>query len=83
MSKHVKEHEQVGEQAFDAQAVYSNKNDVRPAQQGTRGGVLTLAPKLTVHRRSYANRNREGDEYHQGPRRTLCTNHRLSPSAGI
>ncbi len=32
VSKHIKEHEQVGEQAFDAEAVYSNKNDVCPAQ---------------------------------------------------
>ena len=32
VSKLIQEHEQVGEQAFDAQAVYSNKNDVRPDQ---------------------------------------------------
>lgn len=31
ISKHVKEAEQVGEEGFDAQAIYSNKNDVRPA----------------------------------------------------
>jgi len=28
VSKHVKEHEQVGEEGFDAESVYSNKNDV-------------------------------------------------------
>lgn len=28
VSKHVKETEQVGEEGFDAQAIYSNKNDV-------------------------------------------------------
>ena len=32
VSKHIKEHEQVGEEAFDAEAVYSNRNDVSPAQ---------------------------------------------------
>ena len=30
ISKHVKEFEQEGEEGFDAEAVYSNKNDVRP-----------------------------------------------------
>ena len=29
ISKHVKEQEQEGEAGFDAEAVYSNKNDVR------------------------------------------------------
>ena len=29
VSKHVKQSEQEGEDAFDAEAVYSNKNDVR------------------------------------------------------
>jgi hypothetical protein len=29
ISKHVKESEQIGEEGFDAQAIYSNKNDVR------------------------------------------------------
>ncbi len=28
MSKHVKESEQEGEEGFDAEAVYSNRNDV-------------------------------------------------------
>jgi len=28
VSKRVKEHEQVGEEGFDAESVYSNKNDV-------------------------------------------------------
>lgn len=30
ISKHVQDHEQVGEDGFDAEAVYSNKNAVRP-----------------------------------------------------
>jgi exosome complex component RRP4 len=28
VSKHIQEHEQMGEEGFDAQAIYSNKNDV-------------------------------------------------------
>jgi exosome complex component RRP4 len=28
VSKHIKEHQQVGEEGFDAESVYSNKNDV-------------------------------------------------------
>ncbi len=30
VSKHVKEAEQEGEEGFDAEAVYSNRNDVSP-----------------------------------------------------
>ena len=30
VSKHLKETEQEGEEGFDAEAVYSNQNDVRP-----------------------------------------------------
>ena len=30
VSKHVKENEQEGEEGFDSEAVYSNKNDVSP-----------------------------------------------------
>lgn len=45
MSKHIKEHEQVGEQAFDAEAVYSNKNDVCPAQYRYSGWYIDNGPK--------------------------------------
>jgi exosome complex component RRP4 len=34
VSKHVKETEQEGEEGFDAEAVYSNQNDVRPVSFG-------------------------------------------------
>ena len=30
VSKHIQENQQVGEEGFDAEAVYSNVNDVRP-----------------------------------------------------
>lgn len=33
VSKHVKENQQVGEEGFDAESVYSNKNDVSPSRE--------------------------------------------------
>ena len=40
VSKHVKESEQEGEEGFDAEAVYSNRNDV---------GLVAQLPKNGAH----------------------------------
>ncbi|KZS94612.1 hypothetical protein SISNIDRAFT_410013 [Sistotremastrum niveocremeum HHB9708] len=44
--KHVKDHEQLGEQGFDAEAVYSNQND--DIDQATRGSIARTANIIRV-----------------------------------
>lgn len=74
VSKHVKEHEQVGEDAFDAAAVYSNKNDVSHPATFLNLCVLNHSE---VHRRSNKGGNCQGFQYHQSAGRFLRSHHGL------
>lgn len=79
VSKHVKENEQEGEEGFDAEAVYSNQNDVSQIQ--LRDSAVNRI--FAGNRRIYSNRDITGLKYHSHFSFTLRAIDGHDPAGGI
>jgi hypothetical protein len=84
VSKHVKETEQEGEEGFDAEAVYSNRNDVSGALYVWR--LPSILTKLSIppgHRCRNANGDFPHLQHYSRPVSALRSAHRHSALRGL